>query len=145
MTRRLISALPAAAATRNMNLHNQVYAMWEKIRAHEKLWLERVENGTRIVIEVRDEEQDSASLEVLGHLGQGDAEMAWTFGTCPVERVQHHVEVLRRRRDVFHDVSVEGENAYPVALPMCQIRETRREDRSVFQLRHAAARQLVAQ
>src|SRR5229473_2115065 len=56
--------------------------------------LDGLENLVRLVVEIRDEEQDASPLEVLRHLLQRLAEAARALGPGAIQGEQHHVEVL---------------------------------------------------
>ena len=107
----------------------------DQVVAEEAQRLDRVEDRVGLVVEIGDEQQDAAALEVLGHLVQRRAQVAGPLGLRPIQRVQHHVEVLRRRRHVRDDVVVEGDDADAVALAVREIGEAGAEKRSVFELR----------
>ena len=81
-------------------------------------------------------------LKCSAILLSGAARLPGALGLRAIERVQHHVEVLRRRRHVRDDVVVEGDDADAVALPLREVGEARAEIAAVFELRDAAAREL---
>jgi len=114
----------------------------DQLVAQEAERLDSLENGLGLVVEVRQQQQDPAPLEVFGHLVERRAQVAGPLGLGAVERVQHHVEVLGRSRHVRDDVLVEGEDTDAIALLVRQIREAGSEKRSVLELGHAAAREL---
>ena len=113
----------------------------DQVIAEKPQRFDRFEDVVRLVVEIRDEEQDAAALEVLGHLLERLAQVARPRRFGAIERVQHDVEVLRRRRHVRHDLGVERHDADPIALLLRHVGEARAEKRPVLELRHPAARE----
>ena len=110
----------------------------DQIVAQETERLDRLEHRIWIVVEVGHERENAASLEVLGQVAQ-HMQVAGSSGRCAIQRVQHDVEMLGRRRDVLDDRAVEGHDPDPIALAMGQIRQTGRQKARVLELRDAAA------
>ena len=69
-------------------------------------------------------------LKCSAILFSGAARLPGPLGLRAVERVQHHVEVLRRRRHVRDDVVVEGDDADAVALALREVGEAGADEAS---------------
>ena len=63
------------------------------------------------------------------------------LGLRPIQGVQQHVEVLRRRRHVRQHLLIERDDADAVALAMREVRQAGREELPVVELGHAPARE----
>ena len=81
----------------------------------------RAENLVGLGVEVGDDDNDAAPAEVLGQLLERRADVTGSLGRGSIDRVQHHVEVLGRGRDVVDHVVVEGYQADAIALLVNEI------------------------
>src|SRR5205814_1263846 len=77
--------------------------------------LDCLEDRVWLLVEIRDEHEDAAALEVLRHLVERHREVTRPLRLRSIERLQHHVEVLRRRWDVRDDVAFARGAAHAVA------------------------------
>ena len=100
----------------------------DQVVAAEPQRLDGVHDGFGISYEIGHDDEDAAAAEVLGHLLHRHLEVALALRLRAIERVQHAIEVLRRRRDVRHDVVVERDAADAVALLLREIGQARARD-----------------
>jgi hypothetical protein len=114
----------------------------DQVVAEEPERLDRFENRVGLLVEIRNQHENAAALEVLGHLVQRNRQVARSFGPRAVERMQDDIEVLRRRRDLRDDVVVERDGADAVALALRQVGETGADVAAVIQLRDPLAGEL---
>src|SRR5690606_12809624 len=88
----------------------------------------------RLLVEVRNEDEDAAAAVVLGELREWSAELARLAGAGAVERVQDEIEVSGGGRHVLDDVAVERGEPDPVALLVREVREAGGEEAGVAEL-----------
>ena len=93
----------------------------------------------RLLVEIRNQDQQPAAAEVLGHLVQRRAQAARTGRLQAIEHVQHDVHVLGRGRHVLDDVVVERDEPDAVALAVHQIGQAAGQHLAVIELGDAAA------
>ena len=86
-----------------------------------RMQADRVEHFVGLFVEVRNHHDDAAAAEVLRQLAQRRPEAAGAPGLHAIERVQHDVDVLGRRRHVIDDLLVEGHEADAIALLAHQV------------------------
>src|SRR5690606_18987157 len=88
----------------------------------------------RLLVEVRNEDEDAAAAVVLGELREWSAELARLAGAGAVERVQDEIEVSGGGRHVLDDVAVERGEPDPGALLVREVREAGRGEAGVVEL-----------
>ncbi len=99
----------------------------------------RIEDRFGLVIEVRNDDEDAATPEVLRQFVQRPFQVPGAPGLQAIQHVQHRLHVLGGRRHVLDDGVVKGDEPDAVALMVHEVGQTRREDARVFELGDAAA------
>ena len=99
---------------------------------------ERVDDGVRILIEIGDEQDETAAAHGLRQLPQRReqrrlARRGLRVAPClldAIERVQNELQMLRRRRHVVDDVGVDRREADAIALHAREVRRATPRDSS---------------